>query len=117
MTDRRGIGRLGCLLSLLLVGGVAYFGTLFGKPFMRFYRYRDAMQQEAMFVERSDDDAIRRRLVAFADSLGLPNEAAEQLTITRTPERIEISAEWSEHVEVSFFARDFHFAPRVGQER
>lgn len=110
------MGRLGCLLSLLLVAGIAYVGSIFGKPFMRFYRYRDAMEQEAMFVERSDDDAIRRRLVAFADSLDLPAEA-KRLEIIRSPDRIEISAEWSEHVEVPFFARDFHFAPRVGQAR
>jgi hypothetical protein len=99
-----------------------YFGATFGEVFMRYYRYRDAMEQEARFFERSDDDGIRRRLVAFADSLGLPAEAS-RLDITRTTDRIEISAEWSEHVDVPLFgrvlhyARDLHFAPRVEQSR
>ena len=113
---RRGIGKLGCLFTLLIVVTVVYFGVDFGEVYLRYYRYRDAMEQEARFFERSDDDSIRRRLVAFADSLGLPTEAT-RLEISRSPDQIVISAEWSEHVEVPLLSRDLHFAPRVGQSR
>ena len=116
VTPRCGMSRLGCLFSLLIIVALGYFGANFGEVFMRYYRYRDAMEQEARFFERSDDDGIRRRLVAFADSLGLPAEAS-RLDITRSAGQIEISAHWSEHVEVPLFARDLHFAPRVEQSR
>ena len=116
VTPRRGIGKLGCLVSLALVVVIGYFAVDFGEVFMRYYRYRDAMQQEARFFERSDDDGIRRRLAAFADSLGLPEEAS-RVGVTRSAEGIEISAEWRERVELKYFSRELHFAPRVEQSR
>ena len=117
VTPRRGIGKFGCLVLLLLVVGIVYVGADFGKVFMRYYRFRDAMEQEALFFERSDDDGIRRRLVAFADSLGLPPEAGRDLSITRTTDGIAISSEWNERVQVPLYARDFHFAPKIEQPR
>lgn len=115
--SRRGIGRFGCLVLILLVVGTVYVGADFGRVFMRYYRFRDAMEQEALFFERSDDEGIRRRLVSFADSLGLPPEAGRDLSVTRTTDAITISSQWSERVELPFYARDFHFAPRVEQPR
>lgn len=112
VTRRRGNSRLGCLVTLLLVVTVAYFGFNIGEVYMRFYRMRDAMEQEARFAHNRDDDTIRSRLAAAADSLGLPDEAA-RFRIRREARRIIISTEWSEHVELPLFVREFHFAPQV----
>ena len=116
VTTRRGASKLGCLFSLLIVVTVVYFSVGFGEVYMRYYRYRDAMQQEARFAERTADDSIKKRLAAFADSLGLPSEAT-RVDVTRTADRITISAKWSEHVDAPFFTRELHFAPRVEQTK
>ena len=112
VAPRRGAGRLGCLVSLLLAVTVAYFGFNIGEVYMRFYRMKDAMSQEARFAHNRDDEAIKRRLAAVADSLGLPDEAG-RIIVNRDGSRIVIKTNWSEHVELPLFVREFRFAPEV----
>ena len=109
---RRGRGRLGCLVSLLLVVTIAYFGFNIGEVYMRFFRLRDAMVQEARFAHNRDDETIRLRLAATADSIGLPGEAA-RIRIRREARRIIISTEYSEHVELPMFVKEFRFTPQI----
>ena len=109
---RRGMGRLGCLVSLLLLVTITYFGFNIGEVYLRFFRLKDAMVQEARFAHNRDDNAIRARLAAVADSLGLPDEAGH-VKVRREAGRIVISSEYSEHVELPLFVREFHFAPQV----
>jgi hypothetical protein len=112
VTPRRGTSRLGCLVGLLLIVTVAYFGFNIGEVYLRFYRMKDAMVQEARFAHNRDDNAIRLRLAAVADSLGLPNEAG-RVIINREAARIIIRTSYTEHVELPLFVREFHFAPQV----
>ena len=58
---RAGASRLGCLVGLLLVVTVGYFGFNIGEVYFRFYRFKDAMAQEARFAETRDDATIRTR--------------------------------------------------------
>jgi hypothetical protein len=111
---RAGASRLGCLVGLLLLVTVVYFGFNIGEVYFRFYRMKDAMEQEVRFAANRDDAAIRAHLTAVADSLGLP-EAAGRVTIERTKSGIVISSDYSEHVELPLFVREFHFAPRAVQ--
>jgi hypothetical protein len=112
VTGRRGTSRIGCLVGLLLVVTIAYFGFNIGEVYLRFFRLRDAMEQEARFAHNRTDDAIRLRMAALADSLGLP-EAAGRLRIIRRSDRITISSDYSEHVELPLFVREFKFTPQV----
>ena len=105
---RRGVGKLGCLFSILLVVTIGYFAVNIGEVYFRYYKMRDAMQQEVRFASTRSDDAIRRRLVALSDSLGLPEEAG-RVRIRRDQSSISISSEYSEHVELPLFVREFHF--------
>lgn len=109
---RHGKSRLGCLVSLLLIVTIAYFGFNIGEVYLRFYRLRDAMEQEARFASGKTDDAIRIRLAAVVDSLGLPDEAG-RMRIVRNSNRIVISTEYSVHVEFPMFGRELKFAPQV----
>ena len=109
---RRGASRLGCLVLLLLAVTVVYFGFNIGEVYFRAYRLKDAMAQEARFAETRDDQTIRTRLRAVVDSLGLPDEAGV-ITIQRSESRIVISSDYSEHVELPLFVREFKFAPQV----
>lgn len=114
VSARRGASRIGCLIGLLLIVTVVYFGANIGEVYLRMYRLRDAMAQEARFAEGRDDDAIRMRLRATADSLGLPDEAG-RFQIRRSANRITISTSYVELVELPLFVREFRFAPRVEQ--
>jgi hypothetical protein len=107
---RPGTSRLGCLFSLLVIVTVVYFGVNVGEVYLRYYRMRDAMDQEARFATTHDDDQIRLYLGAMADSLGLP-ESAGRVRIHRGAHDITISSQYSVHVELPLFVREFHFAP------
>ncbi len=109
MTPRRGAGKLGCLVTLLLVVALSYFALNLGEVFYRSYRYQDMIRQQVKFAEHYTDDQIRVRLRAGADSLGLPEDVA--LRIRRSANRISVSAEWEETVELPLFVRTFRFTP------
>lgn len=94
---------------------MAYFAFNIGEVYVRFYRMRDAMAQEARFAHNRDDEAIRLRLAAVADSLGLPDEAS-RIIIRRNSARIVISTSYTEHVELPMFVREFRFTPQAVRE-
>jgi hypothetical protein len=97
---------------LLLIAAALYFGVNIGEAYWRFYEYQDAMRQEVRFAKQIPDDRIKLHLAALADSLGLPEEAAE-VTVTRTDEDISVRAEYSEQVELPLFVRQIRFKPHA----
>jgi hypothetical protein len=112
MRNREGKVRLGCLLVLLIASATAYFVWNAGEVWLRYYRYQDAMKQEARFAARNSDGVIRARLIAKADSLGLP-EAARRVRIRRTRQSVYIWANYTETVELPLFVREFEFSPHA----
>jgi len=112
VSARTGRGALGCLVPLLLLAALAYFGANVGEVYLRYYRFRDAMQQEARFAGRRGDGEIRQRLAAVADSLGLP-ESAQQVRIMRTPRSISISSSYYERVELPLTVRELRLHPKA----
>ncbi len=113
MVNRRGVSRLGCLLPLLILAIVAYFGADAAQAYFNFYRYTDAMGQEARFASTQTDEYITNRLAALADSLHLP-PGAELITIERGTTMITISADYDEVIRLPFNKeRVIHFHPEV----
>lgn len=112
MVARSGRSSLGCLFALLILAAALYFGVNIGEVYWRYYEFQDAMQQEVRFAKQISDDRIKMHLSAYADSLGLPEEASD-ITITRTSDDISVSAEYSERVEFPLFVRQLRFSPRA----
>lgn len=109
---RPGASTLGCLVMLLLLAAVSYFGFHVGEKFLGYYRFRDAMRQEARFAGRNSDLVIRTRLRALADSIDLPDEA-HTIRISRGEHSISISAEYREVIEGPVVMRGIRFNPRA----
>lgn len=110
---RRGVGSTGCLLYLLVLAGVAYFGSPFANTYLNYFRLKDAMKQEAGYALQRTDVVIQGRLRLFADSLGLP-DAASRVKVRRSPQRITISSNYVEFVPVPVFGtRKIHFKPQA----
>ena len=109
---RRGAGQLGCLLTLLVLAVVGYFGYDIGEIYWNFYQYQDRMKQEARFAAQRPDGVIRKRIADFADSLGLPDEA-KNVRIRRGAKEVYIWAEYTEHLDVKGITRDFHLNPKA----
>ncbi|MDQ3674104.1 MAG: hypothetical protein M3365_07000, partial [Gemmatimonadota bacterium] len=101
MVNRRGASALGCLFPILIIAVAAYFVFPAGEAYFRFYKYKDAMGQEARFASTQTDEHINTRLVALADSLEMPL-GAELITIQRSTNSITISADYDEVIRLPF---------------
>ena len=109
---RAGKSSLGCLLSLLILSALIYFGINIGEVYWRAYQFEDAMKQEVRFASQIPDQRMLLHLQAFADTLGLPEEARD-INIVRAGRRISVEAAYSERVEFPLYVREIHFNPKV----
>jgi hypothetical protein len=113
VVGRRGASTLGCLLPLLILAVGAYFAADFGAAYFRYYRFKDAMGQEARFASTATDQQITGRLSALADTLQLP-PGAELITIIRGPAVITIESDYDEIIKLPMKKeRVIHFHPLV----
>jgi hypothetical protein len=112
---RRGRARPGCLVTIVLLGIVAYAAISVGTVYMRAYRFRDAMAQESRFAERTTNAEIINRLRAKADSLGLPDDA-QRVRVQRSRRAISIWAEYADTVDLHVVKREVRFSPHIERE-
>lgn len=112
VSSRAGRSTLGCLIPLLIVAAIGYFGVNVGEVYFRFYQYQDAMRQEVRFAAHNNDASIVRHLQVQADSLGLP-EAAGVVTLQRDGRHIAMESEYYEHIELPLMVREVHFNPHA----
>jgi len=110
-TGRRGGSRFGCLIQIIIVGGLIYFGIYAGQDMLEFYRFRDAMKQQARFASGRTDQQIKDHLKAFADSVGLP-DGARDVTVVRENDRIRISSQYDQPLRLPFdYQYSVHLRP------
>ncbi|HUQ47505.1 MAG TPA: hypothetical protein VM053_04575 [Gemmatimonadaceae bacterium] len=110
---RRGTSRLGCLVQLVVLGSIMYFGVYLGEDMLSYYRFRDAMKQEARFAGSRSDQQIRDRLKAFSDSVKLPS-AAQEIRIVRDESKIHIWTDYDQEVKLPFNqSRVIHLRPSI----
>lgn len=112
MVNRNGRSSLGCLFTLLVVVAAGYFAVHAGEVYLRYYRFRDSMQQSANFAGRYTDAQLKQRLRLTADSLGLP-ASAHEVQVRRRGNRVTIWTEYYDRIELPAFSREIHFAPRA----
>lgn len=113
-------------LWLVALGTVVYIGWHYGRPYLRAWRFRDAMSQQARLSEASDRDEATRKLLEAAEELGVPLES-RRLTVRRiSGSSISIEASWQEIVTirggplgewVDTLRFDYEATPRGGDVR
>lgn len=113
MVSRRGVSTLGCTFPLLVTAVALYFALPAVEAYFKYYKFKDAMGQEARFATTQTDEHINTRLVALADSLEMP-PGAEVISIQRSGNSITISANYDEVIPLPFKKeRVIHFNPSV----
>ncbi len=109
-----GKAKLGCLVSVLVAVAGLYVVKDFGTVYWRYYQMQDEVKSQADFAPSLSDAAIRDRLVATADTLGLPLGPTEW-TVRRQPSGITIHAEYTDSVVLEVLSWRkviyMHFAP------
>lgn len=97
----------------MVIALIIFLAAKFLPPWMRYEQFHDQMRTEAQFGTTLADSVIQARLIASADTLGLPSDA-KHITITRggDPPRIRISCAYSEHVALPILGVEvLHFHP------
>jgi hypothetical protein len=111
--SRRGTGRVGCMVSLALFAAALYYGFNIGQVYFRYYQLLDTMRIQAQLAPSLSDDVIQRRLIGQADSI-LPG-GSPRFKITRGghPNRVIITTEYTEEVDLPLFKHTFVLRPRT----
>ena len=110
--NRRGTSTRGCLLTLLVLAVGLYYGINIGEVYYRYFQLREEMNSQVRLAPSLSDGVIRRRLVAKAEDLGLPDEA-KRFKIQRNARtrRITVETEYEESVDLPFFNHTFTLTP------
>lgn len=110
---RRGTSRLGCVIQLAILVALIYVGMNAVPDLLDYYRFRDAMKQEARFAKGRTDAQIEDHLRLFADSVGLP-AAAHDINIVRDENTIHIWTEYDQPLRLPFdVQKSVHLRPSV----
>lgn len=112
MPRRAGAARFGCLLTLLIISAVMYFGINAGEVYWRYLQYKEAMDHEVRFRSFLPNSRIRENLANVADSLGLPEDAGV-VTVTRANGRVTVEAHYEDWIELPGYRKEVHFEPRA----
>jgi len=113
--SRRGASTMGCLISLLVLVAVLYYGVNIGEVYFRYYRLVDEMGTQARLAAALDNGTIQRRIGSAIQEIGLPDDASSNLQITRSasPRQITIETSYSESVHLPLFNHTFRFHPKA----
>ncbi|MEK7402741.1 MAG: hypothetical protein AABZ80_10345 [Gemmatimonadota bacterium] len=105
---RRGATKIGCLMQLLVLAAIGYFGANIGEVYWRYFRFKDLMQQEARFRSQKSIPEIRQRFRFLADSLGLPEDAGIVL-IRKSGKQIFLESHYEETLLLPGWRKEVHF--------
>ncbi len=112
--NRRGTSTRGCLITLLVLAVGLYYGINIGEVYYRYSQLQAEMRSQVRLAPSLSDGVIRRRLIAKAEALGLPDEA-KRFRIQRSARtrHITIETEYEETVDLPFFNHTFALTPRA----
>ena len=80
--------------------------------YWRYLQYKDAMDQQVRFRSFLPNAKIQSDLRSIADSLGLPEDAGV-VSVTRRNGRVIVEAQYEEWIQLPFYRKEVHFAPRA----
>ena len=99
--NQPGKTHLGCLFTLFVIACAVWVGVDAAEVYLRYYRLQDFVKSQAEFAPALTDDVIRRRLVAYSDTLG-PSIGPKRWEINRStaPREITIRAQYDDSVVI-----------------
>lgn len=110
----RGASKRGCLITLVVLAAVLYYGIPVGGHVFRYLQLLDEMKSTVQFASTIEDVEIRRRVLNKIEALGLPAEA-RKLTIRRTarPREIRVSTSYDVVINLPFTTYTYTFRPEA----
>ncbi len=112
--NQRGEGRIGLLIALIVVGAAIFVGAKVIPVRINAYEFRDVLRQECrMGAVRTDDAAMKRRILQQAKALEIPLKK-KNLRIRRTASEMIVSATYEQPINLKVTTYVYKFS---AQER
>lgn len=109
----RGEGRMGAVISLLILVCLIYLGFKYIPVMVNTYSFRDYMEEEARYAAiRKGDEEIRNRLYERARELTLPVEKSN-IQVQRSRNEVTISVKYMVPIETPVFTHRWEFSERA----
>lgn len=104
MVSRGKRAKLGCLLQVVAVVVIGYYGLDWGMVYYRFWTLEQEMHSQADLAAGIDDATIHRRILVKIDKLNLPDDARRNIRIRRRnrPREIVISTSYVAQLKIPF---------------
>jgi len=113
---RRGASTGGCLLSIVVLMVVLYYGINLGRVWYRYFEIQDRMKAAARYSQNQSDNEIRAQLRSDVIDIGLPRDQIRfQLVRVAHPPSITITSEYQEKIDLPLLKRTLTFRPKVYQ--
>jgi len=105
------------ILGVLLVVAFVYVCFEMVPPFFKNYQFQDYLDNEARRTSYGNlsEEGIRQEVLKEARSDDLPI-SAEQIHVVRGLNMVQISVDYTVHVDLLFFPQDIHFTPSSGNK-
>jgi hypothetical protein len=105
---RRGATKLGCLLQLLVLAAIGYFGNGAAQVYLRYLKFKDVVTNDVKYNARRSIPEMRQRIQFLADSLEMPEDAGIA-QVRKTPKETLVEVHYDEEIILPGFKRDVHF--------
>ncbi len=111
LRDRRGVGTVGCVFSLLVFGAGVYVAYLFAVVLYDYNAFEQAVAEMIPYYKHHKADFIHGAVLEIANEdfdLGLKEE---QVKVVIEGNRIIIDIEYDRQVELPFYTHTIKFSP------
>ena len=107
--NQRGEGRMGFLVSLVVIGLVAFLGIKIIPVRINAYNFRDTVREECrMGAVRTSDSAVTQRILDAADDMEIPLDKKD-LNVRRTKGKMIITASYEQPIDLKFTTYVYRF--------
>lgn len=105
----RGEGRLGFVITLIVVGVAIFLGIKVIPVRISAYEFRDVLREEARYgAVRNDDSQVTERIWTKAQELEIPLEK-KNLKVKRTPGQMIITAHYEQPIDLKLTTYVYKF--------
>ena len=107
--SEKGEGKLGLLISLVVVGVLLFVGIKIIPAKIKAYEFRDVLREECRYGAVRDDDAkVAKRIMEKAEELEIPLDR-KNLKVKRTISEMIISASYQQPIDLKLTTYVYKF--------
>jgi len=108
-SQERGEGRLGLLITLVVVGAAIFLGVKIIPVRITAYEFRDVLREECRYgAVRDEDSTVVKRILDRAEELEVPLDK-KNLSVKRTSKEMVISARYEQPIDLKVTTYTYRF--------